>query len=101
MLGFLVEFVIYLPKMPACPHAFPPAHPHETHHVCVFFLRDIYFGFIFILVFFYLLIYFYLFFESLHFFCLFSVLFLLIEYLKGGVPIRQFIHASGLLTSIY
>ena len=50
--------VIYLPKMPACPHAFPPAHPHETHHVCVFFLRDIYFGFIFILVFFYLLIYF-------------------------------------------
>jgi hypothetical protein len=52
MLGFLVEFVIYLPKMPACPHAFPPAHPHETHHVCVFFLRDIYFGFIFILVFF-------------------------------------------------
>ncbi len=38
--------VIYLPKIPACPHAFPPAHPHETHHVCVIFLRDIYFGFI-------------------------------------------------------
>ena len=38
--------VIYLPQMPVCPHAFPPAHPHETHHVCVFFLRDIYFGFI-------------------------------------------------------
>jgi hypothetical protein len=92
--------VIYLPKRPACPHAFPPAHPHETHRLCVFF------SVIFILVLFYfilfhLLIYLLLLFLVLVFFCFFSVLFLLIEYCKGGVPIRQFKHVSGLLTSIY
>jgi hypothetical protein len=50
--------VIYLPKMPACPHAFPPAHPHETHEVCVFFLRDIYFGSILFLFYFILFTFF-------------------------------------------
>ena len=39
--------------MPACPHAFPHAHPHKTHNVCVFFLHDVYFGFVFIFILFY------------------------------------------------
>ena len=90
--------VIYLPKMPACTHVSPRAHPHEP----ITFI----FSPIFILVFFYFILVLYSFimiftFFSPCFFCLVSVWFLLIGYCKRGVPIRQFIHASGLLTSIY
>jgi hypothetical protein len=65
-----------------------------------FFPKPFFFSVIFILVLFgiYFILFAYLFiFSFLSFFpCLFSVLFLLIKYCKGGVPISQFIHASGI-----
>jgi hypothetical protein len=127
MLGFLVELLFIclkcpLARMPSLPHILtkpitlervccllvlnsvtstPQWIRQPKPRVCVIFLRDIYFGFVFIFILFYLLFCLFFIFLVLVFFCLFSVLFLLIEYCKGGVPVRQFIHASGLLTSIF
>jgi hypothetical protein len=40
--------VIFLPEMLACPHIFPPAHPHEP--ITLFFLRDIFYLFIYLFI---------------------------------------------------
>jgi hypothetical protein len=90
MLGFVDELLFFCLK---CSLARISSLPHILTNPSLYFF--------FVIFFFYLFIYLLILFLVLIFFCLFSVLFLLIAYCNRGVPIRQFIHASGLLTSIY